>query len=82
MVIDLPKAIRVPCGLLEASERDVACSLFVCFFLFFICVCACGIGRVFFFFFSFFLHGLNLSRPCYQFYFYNWSGLGSTSKLF
>jgi len=37
MVIDLPKAIRVPCGLLEASERDVACSLFVCFF-FYLCV--------------------------------------------
>jgi len=39
IVIDLPKAIRVPCGLLEASERDVACSLFVCFF-YFLFVCA------------------------------------------
>jgi len=38
MVIDLPKAIRVPCGLLEASERDVACSLFVRFFFFYLCV--------------------------------------------
>ena len=81
MVIDLPKAIRVPCGLLEASERDVACSCLFVFFIFYLCVRVWN-RKGFLFLFQFCLHGLNLSRPYYQFYFYNWSGLGSTSKLF
>jgi hypothetical protein len=54
--------------------------LFV-FFIFYLCARVWN-RKGFLFLFQFCLHGLNLSRPYYQFYFYNWSGLGSTSKLF